>query len=182
MTEEDIAGKPANLLVVDDEAPLMNALCDTLAREGTKAVLRIDQIAVTGEVDYCNPKNEEYRICITVGGGRSDPRFRIDEPGSLTVLGDEGTCSSKCRLTDLSQSGLGLKTSADIKIGSMVCVQTASMLAVGEVRHRLRNGEGTFHVGVEVTDVLCNEFARRQKKGFRKRIAELILGYSIDTP
>lgn len=34
MTQESIAEKPVRLLIVDDEAPLMNALCDTLGGEG----------------------------------------------------------------------------------------------------------------------------------------------------
>src|ERR1700733_6065030 len=34
MSIESFTGKQPGLLIVDDEAPLMNALCDTLGREG----------------------------------------------------------------------------------------------------------------------------------------------------
>lgn len=146
---------------------------------GTRAVLKIDGISVTGEIDYCNRKKEEYRTCFTVGHRRSAPRFPINEPGTLTVLGEEQTHSSACSLTDLSVSGLGLTTSMEVTAGSMICVQTGSMLAVGEVRHCRQDSAGMFRVGVEVTDVLSNEAARRARKGFRQRLAELILGYQI---
>ena len=146
---------------------------------GTKIVLRINELTVTGEVNYSKDKDGEFLTCVVVDRARSSPRFPVDESGSLTILSGHATLTHRCRLTDLSHSGLGLDTSVEVKIGSMICVQTSSMLAVGEVRYLRQNKGESFHVGLAVTDVLVGETTNPQRKGFRHRLAEIVLGRQI---
>lgn len=147
---------------------------------GARIALRINQLTVAGEVDYCKEKKGEYLTCIIVESRRGSPRFLIDEPGWLITLTGEATSTRcKCSLTDLSQSGLGLNSPVEIKVGCMICIQTDSMLAVGEVRYQRQNNAGSFHLGVAVTDVLSGETTNQRRKGLRHRIAEAILGRRI---
>ncbi len=146
---------------------------------GTRALMRFEHLVVQGNVDYCVEKHGEYLTCVISDDGRNSPRFPVDEPGSLTVLSGELNEKFECRLTDLSRSGLGVDTLAQVEVGWMICVLTASMLAVGEVRHQRQNGDGSRHVGISVTDVISDQTAQRRKKGVRHRFAEVILGRRI---
>ena len=148
-------------------------------KPGTRASLKFDRIRLAGEVGYCNRQDDEYRTCFVVGNNRRAPRYPIDEAGSITVLGDEKTASCACRLTDISRFGLSLDAAAAVKVGSMVCVQTDFMLAIGEVRHQMQNPDGTLHMGIEITDMLSDDTAPRHKMSLRHRFAEFILGRPI---
>lgn len=148
----------------------------------TKVILRINRVTVTGEVDYSKNKDRKFLTCVVVDRNRSSPRFPVDEPGSLTILNGDANPAHTCRLTDLSQSGLGLDTPAEVEVGSMTCVQTSSMLAVGEIRYQRRNEGGDFHLGLAVTDVLVSETKSQQRKSFRHRLAEIVLGRQITAP
>lgn len=148
-------------------------------KPGTRAVLKSDRISLAGEVGYCNRKDDEYNTCFVVVNQRRAPRIPVDEPGTVTALGDGDRSSVECRLTDISRFGLSLESKLKVKVGSMICVQTDTLLAIGEVRHQMQNGNGTFRMGVEITEMLSDDGARRRNRGLRHRLAELILGRPI---
>ncbi len=167
-----------NLIAIERSQIHLNA--QEWVKPGTRAVLKFDRLRLAGEVGYCNRKDEEYNTCFVVGNSRRAPRYPTNEAGSITLLGDGGTPSTECRLCDISRSGLSLDTAVAVKVGSMICVETDFMLAIGEIRHQSPNDDGTFHMGVEITDMLSDDARRRRKRGVRHRFAEFILGRPID--
>lgn len=151
-------------------------------RPGTRAVLKFDLLRVAGEVGYCNRTAEDFRTCFVVGNNRRAIRVPVDEAGCVTILGEGENPARECRLTDMSRFGLSLNTALPIKPGSMIFVQTDSLLAIGEVRHQTPAARGGLHTGVEVTEMLSDDTARRRNRGVRHRIAEVILGRPIGLP
>lgn len=148
-------------------------------KPGTWGILKFDRMSVMGEVGYCDRKDDEYRTCFIVGNSRRAPRIPVDEPGSITVLGEEDPSPVECRLADMSRFGLRLCAPTAVSLGSKVCVQTDSMLITGEVKNQSANGDGTYQVGVEITDMLSDDAALRRHRTLRHRVAELILGRPI---
>ena len=152
-------------------------------------VLTFDRITLKGTVRYCNTKHNRHSVSVAVADsgspeGRATPRFPMDEPGTLIALGDAGTAIYKCRLTDFSRSGLGLKSESEVQVDSMVCIETSSIMVAGKVRRCTPNGDGSFQVGVAVTDILSDRGTERGSvwsiAGLRLRLAEFILGRPIE--
>jgi hypothetical protein len=148
-------------------------------KPGTGAVLKFERIKVAGEVGYCDRKDDEYRTCFIVSNSRRAPRIPIDEFGSITVLGDEHAAAAECRLKDVSRFGLSVDARMMVKLGSMVCVQTDSILVVGEVRNQSSNFDGTYRTGVEINDIVSDDVALRRHRTLRHRVAEFVLGRPI---
>lgn len=148
-------------------------------KPGTGAVLKFERIAVAGEVGYCDRREDEYRTCFIVGNSRRAPRIPVNESGSITILGDAETSSAECTLTEMSRFGLSIDTRTTAKLGDMVCVQTDSILVTGEVRNQTPNGDGTWRMGVEISDMLSDDAAIRRHRTLRHRLAELVLGRPI---
>jgi hypothetical protein len=148
-------------------------------------VLKFDHVAIPGTV-LASRKNEDfYRTCVEVTPSdhvRRDPRFPLDEPCFISVLGNGDETRIKGLLTDFSKSGLGLHSKGYVEIGTMVYVETRSLLIAGEVRHCRPRQNGTFTVGLETTDIFSDFRERRSLPifyRFRRCLAELILGHPV---
>jgi hypothetical protein len=179
---EPVSGPAGSCRLIRIERGRIHLISESWIRPGTRSVVRLDRIAFTGEIAYCNKKEGEYHTCLLTRNKRSGPRFPVDEPGTLTILGNGGTEGDlDCRLTELSRLGLRLQAAKELKVGCVICVQTRYMTVVGEVRHQRQTREGTFEMGVEITEVLSDETARRTDKSLRQRLAEFILGYRISS-
>lgn len=155
---------------------------------GFQVVVAFERVSLTGEVVYSKTEEQGFRTCIVLRtgdhAGRTEPRFPIDEPATLIVLPDAAPIwSSSCRLVDFSRSGLGLMTSAEVNPGTMACVETTSLLVVGEVCYSGQHEPGLFQVGIELTDVLLDEGLSSRNAGLiariRVKLAEFILGRPI---
>ena len=163
---------------------------DRWVEPSTEVELKLDRIALTGRVRYCNGQDNHYRTCVAVGaearGGRATARFPMDEPGTLVVVGDSGTARFNCHLTDFSRSGLGLKSPREIAVDTLICIETDSIVAVGRVRRCAPRNDGTFRVGMSVTDVLTASETTPDSQwsiaSLRLRLAEIILGRPIELP
>ena len=148
-------------------------------KPGTGAVLKFERIKVAGEVGYCDRKDDEFLTCFIVGNSRRAPRSPIDETGLITVLGDEDAVTAECKLKDVSRFGLSLDAKTMVKLGAMVCVQTDSIVVVGEVRNQSSNFDGSYRTGVEIADMLSDDEALQRHRTLRHRVAEFVLGRPI---
>ncbi len=152
--------------------------------ESARVVVTFEHVVVSGEVLYCTLKDGYYRTCIKMddeGHGRKEPRFPLDEPCSLTLLEDARSVRIRSQLIDVSQSGLGLRTSVSAAVGSMAYVETRTMLIVGEVRHCRQQGV-EFILGMSTSDIISAsraQAARSRLGRLRWRLAEIILGRRI---
>lgn len=145
----------------------------------------IGSITVSGEVVYCTRKETWYRTCIALNSeneGRREPRLPVQLPGAVLALSGEGERSVPGMVLDVSLSGLRLRIPQSVASGTMIFVEMASTLVVGEVRHCVEKN-GHFEVGIEITDVLSDIKLRRDSGGIlrsiRRKFAEAILGEPI---
>ncbi|HEY3743045.1 MAG TPA: PilZ domain-containing protein [Bryobacteraceae bacterium] len=65
---------------------------------------------------------------------RKHPRFAIDTPAAVTLLGGDGA-STKARVADLSESGLKIKLPKPVAVGETLRVEIAGDVFVGVVRN-----------------------------------------------
>ena len=119
-------------------------------------------MTLSGRVEYCRPRGQNYLICILLTspmehGARRDPRLPINQTCSVTPLDDKRQEVIQATITDISAAGMGLQTSQPIQVGTMICVQTDELLAAGEVLHCRRVDENKYASGMTVTDTLWGE-------------------------
>ena len=98
----------------------------------------LGRVNVSGEIVYCTRKDTWYRACIALNSeneGRREPRLPVRLPGAVVALsGDGGEQSVQGLVLDVSISGMRLKIPQSVEIGTMIFVEMASTLVVGEVR------------------------------------------------
>jgi hypothetical protein len=81
---------------------------------------------------------------------RSEPRLFIDEPAMLHILRPSVSDRIAVRILDMSQSGLGLRSSQPLPEGALVHVRIrGTLIAVGEVRYSAAV-DGEYYSGVRV--------------------------------
>jgi hypothetical protein len=147
------------------------------------------RISVSGEVLHCTQKNGWFRTSIAVIStneqGRRQPRLPVYLAGSVVAFSKNGNEATRGTLLDVSVSGMRLDISHRVEVGTMIFVETASVLVVGEVRYCNKRPKGGFDAGVEVTDVLSGiksgQNSPRRLKTLRRKLAEAILGEPITT-
>jgi hypothetical protein len=140
---------------------------DRWVEPGRQIAAGFDHIAVKGTVIYCKWRNEGgYLTCVDVATEsaqqRREPRFPIDMPGTVILLGNHGASLMNGVIRDISSSGLGLRIPSEAPVSSTVCVETATLLVVGEVRHCSTVPSG-FSVGVLLTDVFSDQAEPRRR-------------------
>jgi hypothetical protein len=144
----------------------------------------LGRVKVSGEVVYCTSKDTWYRACIALNSGnegRREPRLPIRLPAAVVALsGDGGEQSVQGLVLDVSVSGIRLMIPQSVEAETMIFVEMASTLVVGEVRHCHAGTNSQFEAGIEITDVLFDAKSRRNSTGIlrniRRKLAELILG------
>ena len=147
----------------------------------------LGRINVSGEVIYCTRKDTWYRACIELNSGnegRREPRLPVRLPAAVVALsGDGGEQSVQGLVLDVSLAGMRLKIPQGVEAETMIFVEMASTLVVGEVRHCRAGENGYFEAGIEITDVLFDTKSRQNSSGIlrniRRKVAELILGEPI---
>ena len=137
-------------------------------------------VMIRGTVIYSRPKNRDFLICIAFSAGpgksgRHEPRVPAAQRCSLVALEEKGSVQLDAMITDISYSGVGVRMSRPIKIGTMICIQTGDFVAAGQVLHWHRIGEGQFSAGIHLTDILWGESgpaasSGRMKQSWLKRL------------
>ena len=147
----------------------------------------IGRITVSGEVVYCTRKETWYRTCIALNSeneGRREPRLPVRLPGAVIALSGDGSEQSvQGVVIDVSLSGMRLRIPQSVADGTMIFVEMASTLVVGEVRRCIAGENGHFEAGIEITDVLSDIKSPQDSRGtlrsIRRKLAEVILGEPI---
>ncbi len=134
---------------------------DRWIEPGREIAARFNHIALTGAVAYCKRQDDGgYLTCVDVATesaqARREPRFPIDVPGTIIVIGDHGTSVMDGVITNISSSGLGLKMPSEAEVSSTICIETAQLLVAGEVRH-CSMVPGGFSVGILLTDIFSDQ-------------------------
>ena len=81
---------------------------------------------------------------------RSEPRLFIDEPATLYVLRPASGEHIAVRILDMSQSGVGLRSSEPLPPGALVHVRIRDrIVALGEVKYSARV-EDAYYSGIRV--------------------------------
>jgi hypothetical protein len=90
---------------------------------------------------------------------RTEPRLLVDEPATLDLLQPSAGGRIDVQILDISQSGVGLRSTRILPTGALVhiCIRS-TIVAIGQVRHTTRvNGEYFSGVLLEHAAVLGAE-------------------------
>jgi hypothetical protein len=156
-----VGGRPEfNCILLRIGNGQMHLQSDRWVEPDRQLVARFDHITLKGSVAYCKRRSEDYLICVDVAAERTsarrEPRFPVDMPGTVILIGNRGTSIMPGLITDISSSGLRLKIPSEAQVPSTVSVETAKLLVVGEVRHCRLEPDG-FSAGVLLTDVFPDQ-------------------------
>lgn len=88
------------------------------------------------------------------GEARREPRIPVEISARVTTSGSPGSIPAK--VVDISRSGLGLKLSRSIPVGSGAIVELQSGIAFGEVRHCSLKAKDTWRVGLSLDEFISN--------------------------
>jgi hypothetical protein len=144
-------------------------------------------LTVSGEVLYCIRKETWYRACIDLMSGddrRREPRLAVHQPATvITFSGSHKAPSIPGILLDLAVSGMRLQVSNHVEPGTMIYVETGTVIVAGEVRNCQTGSDGHFEAGIEITDVVSEIDSHHKAssilKNIRHKLAQAILGEPI---
>lgn len=83
---------------------------------------------------------------------RTEPRIQVDITGDLRSPSCNRTF---VRIVDMSQSGLGLEVSCEIKKETPVSVHFAAGVAFGEIRHCSPSTGGNYRAGMQILEFIA---------------------------
>ena len=124
--------------------------------------ISLDGCSVPGEVVFCQPCAEGYNVGVQLlerNSIRNEPRFPVDLPAVLTIIGAAGPNGASVRLADISASGVGLFSGTALPVGSCVEVKLDLGLLFGEVRYCQEEKDKRFRVGIKIYHLLAREDA-----------------------
>jgi hypothetical protein len=163
----------------------LHVRAEELLPPGLRVVVSFAHIKITGEVEYCTPKDKWFRACIAITSEneqRRGPRVAIRENSEITALSGSsqsgGIGTTKGMIVDLSVSGMGLRMSHFVEQETMLFVETRSAVIAGEVRYCREGSDGWFDVGIDVSDILSQpkeqESGRSVLTEFGRRLSDVI--------
>jgi len=178
---------PHSCILLGIEKGEIHIRADEWIEPASRVSATFARVKVSGEVLYCTSKDGWFRISVAInsrnGQGRRQPRLPVYLSGSVVAFSENRTESGRGTLLDVSVSGMRVNIPYRVEVGTMLFVETRSVLVVGEVRYCNKRPQGGFDAGVEVTDVLSDiKFARTSPgvlKTMRRKLAEAILGEPI---
>ena len=127
---------------------------------GQHIQLSIDQCIVKGEVVFCQLCPEGHNVGVQLldrDSVRREPRFPLDVPAVLTVVGSGGPTDEPVQLADVSASGVGLFSGRPVQVGACVEISLELGIIFGEVRHCRAESDGRFRVGISLYHMLARE-------------------------
>ena len=86
---------------------------------------------------------------------RSEPRFFVDQPVTVTALDAAFEQSGAGTIVDYSAAGIGLKVEFSLTTGCRVKIQWPRGQVLGEVRYCDGKARSSFRVGVKITEVVA---------------------------
>jgi len=166
----------------------MHIRAESWVEPASRVSAMVGRITVSGEVVYCTRKDTWYRTCIALNSEtdlvRREPRLPIRLPGTVLALaGNSVEQSVQGIVLDVSISGMRVKIPHRVENGTMIFVEMASTLVVGEVRHCFTGQNGHFEAGIEITDILADIKSQQDSpsvlRKVRRKLAEIVLGRPI---
>jgi hypothetical protein len=160
--EIHIEGKDSTVsgLLVDIGSGQIHLRCERWMEPGSNVSLRVNRIRLRATITYCRFKRDSYLACLELASGtaqqRSEPRFPLNIPGEMVLLGSAGAQVTQGVIKDISHSGLGLRIPVPVEISALICIDTGELLIVGEARHCAPADEGEYSIGVRLTDVFSD--------------------------
>src|SRR5689334_14761085 len=145
----------------------LRVMVDRSIEPGASVTARFHGCLAYGEAVFCQESPAGYNVGVQLSSDpalRREPRFPLQLPGTLTVLGDQGPVQIKIELIDVSPSGVGLTAPEAIPTGVSVEINLECGILLGEVRHCERV-ENRFRAGVKMYDMIAKEPALRRKSG-----------------
>jgi hypothetical protein len=141
---------------------------------GQRVSLQFRRISLQGIALYSKPRKTGFLSCLELDCGsdqeRKEPRFPLNLPAEIAVLGEEGIVAVQGFIKDISPSGLGLRMPLPVEVSCTLCVETETLLIVGDVRRCAMTQDGHYVVGVRLTDILPDAALNLVDKRRRQRI------------
>jgi hypothetical protein len=129
---------------------------ETQIPESSPVSVSFDHIQLSGIVAACNSEEGSWIISVDLSSCRRrlDERIPAGEKSVLGVIEGDSTTTHPCTVTDTSAFGLGIRLSSPLEAGARVCVETASKMVFGEVRHCEPKIDGQYIAGILIVDVV----------------------------
>ena len=118
--------------------------------------------AIFCETTYCHPQDDgSYRVGAKIldptdGALRAEKRIRLDTFAELST--PKMASATAVRIIDMSSSGLGVKLSSPLAVGSLAYVELEHGVAFGEIRHCTKIEDG-YRAGLFVDEFIQREVA-----------------------
>jgi hypothetical protein len=124
--------------------------------ESSAIGVSFNHIQVSGIVAACISEENTWIVSIALSSCRRrlDERIPAGEESILGVIEGDHTTTHPCTVIDTSAFGLGIRLSSPLEAGARVCVETASKMVFGEVRHCNPKLDGQYVVGILIVDVV----------------------------
>lgn len=145
----------ASCYLIGIESGLIRIHSESRIPDGEPVTIAFGHIQLSGIVTGSHALGDDWGIAIALHPARRR-EARVSASGTLTlgVVGPRGTTYSSAIVTNISQSGLGLRVPNPIPLASRVYVEAASEMILGEVRHCRPSGDGQFIAGILIVEVV----------------------------
>jgi hypothetical protein len=130
-----------------------------------KVELRCGDRWIQSRVSYCRPeRNDRFNLALRMTpevGVRREIRTELNLETSLQIAGSLGRISA--RVVDLSPSGVGFETPAELSLGTRVWIALGSSNALGEVRHCTAIGD-RYRAGIRLEKLTrCDDETQKSR-------------------
>ncbi len=118
-----------------------------------RAAIEFGAMSVYGEIVSCRPMAGKYEVSVVTREGhepdlRSADRYPLSQ--EVWIHADSLPEPLAATVVNVSMYGVGLETSAPLRRGEIVTLETGSSVAFGIVRHCEPLTDGHFQAGLEV--------------------------------
>jgi len=130
-------------------------------QQGERVLLRLGGCEAPGTVMYSIVRNQAFRTAIalrhTRENRRRERRVPFGHPARVALLGTADGDTFDGVVTDMSSSGIGLRSRRELRPMDAISVQMQSCIIFGEVVRCLPDTEGVFHAGVRLSELLGSD-------------------------
>ena len=148
------------LMVSLDAGGIVRLKVPSKLTEGTRVRLHASSAQeCAATVLYSVGSNNEYWATIQVHqeGRRREPRIPVNTEATIRVLNSDMAVPAAARVTDVSDSGLGLVSNECVPPNAYLKISLPTAVVFAEARHcRAADSNGLYHLGVEIQAVILN--------------------------
>jgi len=151
---------------------------------GTALEFQVRNHTSKGQVLYCRPDGDQFFMGFSAKGDRrSEPRFTVNEPVTLSIISLEGKERSvRGRLVDVSRSGIGVLSESPFVIGRLLEVSSAGGVLYGEVRNCAEIQRGKFRIGILAEETFAGDLREKHFSSWsglvKSFVARMWIGFS----